>query len=98
MSGPITAAEPVSIPTPAAELTLETVIGLLRDHRREELWLHPWNDIWRPRALDGDPAALVSVLMMLAIEDLSIHALAEAEPHRPVAEILAQARQQLKGL
>ncbi len=91
------AAEAVTIPAAPGELPLEALFAMLVEHRRRSLWLQPSIPGGTPKALDGDPDALVTRLLRLSIEALLIHQLAEQEPRRPVAELLSQVVNQLKG-
>ena len=84
----------IRIVTPVVTLALQDLRELQQDHAVNGYRLTSRRG---PRlALDGDPEALVGALLKLSLEALTIHLLAEAEPDRPVAEILDQAVHQLR--
>ena len=84
----------VAIVSPIVALALQDLAELRRDHALNAYRLTSRRG---PRpALDGNPEALVGALIRLSLEALTIHALAEAGPDRPVAEILEQAVQQVR--
>ncbi len=95
------------VPEPSAPLEQAHLFKLMQEHRAEalnlaRLRLHLESESG-PKlaeaeafALNGDAAALVTALLRLSQETLLIHALATAEPGRPVAEVLTQAVRQLK--
>ena len=90
----------VAIVSPIVAIAMQDLRELQREHLVLDYRLVPQraSEQLRSRtlALNGNPQALVGALLQLSLEALTIHALAEAEPDRPVAEILAQAVQQLR--
>ena len=87
----------VAIVSPIVAIALQDLQELRRLHHERHFRLTTSRGMQADMGLESDPGALVGALLKLSLEALTIHLLAEAEPGRPVAEILEQAVQQVRG-